>query len=336
MPHIKNALVRYRIIDKALRNEYNPYPSKEDLRFACEEAFYGESLGKNICNSTIEKDMFAMKMEHDAPIKYSKRHGGYYYTDKDFSINEIPLTADDIQSIKFAASTLAQFKDAEIFKQFGFALNKIIDRVSASEKKGEDETAKYIQFETGTTQRGNEHLAPLLAAIKNSQVIYFKYKSFVSNQQKVRKVVPLLLKEYRNRWYLISFDLVKNDVITYGLDRMEELEVSEEKGEKPGDFNPDKYFKYTIGITTSDKNPEKVIFNAQAVAAKYIESQPFHPDQKCIKSNNEFSQFELYVLVTEELIRALLSYGGEVKVLTPKSLQEELKERLKKSLEQYL
>ena len=43
MPHIKNALIRYRIIDRMLRNKYKTYPSTADLREACEEALYGES-----------------------------------------------------------------------------------------------------------------------------------------------------------------------------------------------------------------------------------------------------------------------------------------------------
>ena len=34
MPHIKNALIRYRIIDRMLRNKYKPFPSKEALRSA--------------------------------------------------------------------------------------------------------------------------------------------------------------------------------------------------------------------------------------------------------------------------------------------------------------
>jgi len=100
MPHIKNALIRYRIIDRMLRNKYKPYPSKQQLREACEEELFG-SQGANICDSTIEKDMFAMKMEHDAPIKFSKRNGGYYYEDPDFSINDIPLSEDELSSIRF-------------------------------------------------------------------------------------------------------------------------------------------------------------------------------------------------------------------------------------------
>ena len=69
MPHIKNALIRYRIIDKCIRNKYNPFPSKRDLREACEESLFGSVDGEHICDSTIEKDLFSMRMEHDAPIK---------------------------------------------------------------------------------------------------------------------------------------------------------------------------------------------------------------------------------------------------------------------------
>ena len=94
MPHIKNALIRYRIIYRMLRNKYKPFPSKEALRTACEESLFGSESGAHICASTIEKDLFTMKMEHDAPIRYSKKNGGYFYEDPDFSINDVPLSED--------------------------------------------------------------------------------------------------------------------------------------------------------------------------------------------------------------------------------------------------
>ena len=79
MQAIKNALLRYRIIDRAIRNEYISYPSKKDLRQLCEDEIFGSSDGTHICDSTIEKDLFAMRMEHDAPIAYSKKDKGYLF-----------------------------------------------------------------------------------------------------------------------------------------------------------------------------------------------------------------------------------------------------------------
>jgi predicted DNA-binding transcriptional regulator YafY len=336
MPHIKNALIRFRIIDKALRNKYQPYPSKAFLRELCEEALFGSVDGANICDSTIEKDMFAMKMEHDAPIKYSKRFAGYYYTDPAFSLNDIPLTEDDIEAIRFATNTLSQFKDVEMFKQFGFAIDKIVDRISISNDPSDKAIGDFVQFETPVNPGGNEFLNPILLAIKARTVLFFDYASFQTQKKKARKVAPLLLKEYRNRWYLLSYDLIKEGIITYALDRITNLENSDELVTVPISFNPSQFFQHAIGITASNGNPDKVLFKASNVAAKYIASQPFHHSQQIVKEGKNRTTFEMTVYISEELIRELMSYGGEIEVVAPPLLREHLVKRVKAMVDNYL
>lgn len=335
MSHIKNALIRYRIIDKCLRNTFRPYPSKEDFRIACEEALYGSSMGEHVCNSTIEKDLYGMRMEFDAPIKFSKRHNGYYYSISEYTMSEIPLTTDDISSIKFAASTLAQFKDTALFKQFGFALEKILDRIALESDERKTNTSDLVQFEQGVTLKGSELLGPIFQAIEQQKVAYFYYTSFLSSERKRRKVTPLLLKEYRNRWYLISNDLVKNTVITYALDRIADLDVTDEIGKVPMGFSPDAYFKHSLGITANNTQPQRILFTADTVASKYIASQPLHLSQKVITENETSTQFELYVIISEELIRELLSYGAQVEVLEPEALRKEVAHRLSSAVLKY-
>lgn len=335
MPHIKNAQIRFRIIDRCLRNNFRPYPTKKDLREACEEALYGFAEGANICDSTIEKDMFAMKMEHDAPIAYSKRHGGYYYKDENFSINDIPLSEDDLNSIKFAAKTLLQFRDVDLFKQFGHAIDKIVDRINISSNPNDIDVSNFVQFETALSTGGNELLAPILAAIKESQIVTFNYTSFVTDKLKFRKVIPLLLKEYRNRWYLISFDTDKQNVITYALERMSDFVVSEEYGIKPNDFDPELFFKHAIGITSSKEEPVTIIFKADKVSSKYIQSQPFHSSQTIIKEGKNKTTFELKIIQSEEFIRSILSFGEGVEIIEPKELRDEIISRIKGMVKSY-
>ena len=334
MPHIKNALIRYRIIDRSLRNKYRPFPSKRDLREMCEEALFG-SEGENICDSTIEKDLFAMRMEHDAPIKYSKREGGYYYTDPEFSINDIPLTNDDITSIKFAINTLSQFREVDMFKQFGSAIDKIVDRFTISEDPRDKDISSFVQFEQALSSSGNEFLAPLLEGIRNTNTATFEYTSFVSGKSKARKVVPLLLKEYRNRWYLISFDLDKKEVMTYALERMTNVEMTTERGEKPANFDPDLFFKHAVGITSSEDEPSTIVFKADNVSAKYIISQPFHASQQVIKEGKNKTTFELKILISEEFIRSVLSYAGGIEILEPSELRDEIIARLQEMMKHY-
>ena len=331
MSQIKNALIRYRIIDRLIRNKYRPFPSKEDLRSACEESLYGSEDGSNISDSTIEKDLFYMRMEHDAPIKYSKRDKGYYYTEEDYSINDIPLSEDEIESIKFATNTLIQFRDSAMFKQFGFAIDKIFDRINISPDPNAADISNLVQFEIPVSSAGNELLAPLLNAIRHKNVVTFDYASFVNGVKKAREVVAMLLKEYRNRWYLISFDLDKSTIITYALERIENMVITDQNNEKEINFNAEQFFKNAIGITANENaTVENVILKADNISAKYIQSQPFHHSQEVITEGEKQTTFSLQVLISEELIRSILSYSGEVEVVKPIGLRETIITRIEK------
>jgi predicted DNA-binding transcriptional regulator YafY len=335
MSQIKNAQIRYRIIDRCIRNQYKPFPSKQELRKACEQDLYGSTDNENICDSTIEKDLFAMRMDHDAPINYSKIENGYYYEDEEYSIDNIPLTVEDVQAIQFATKTLMQFKGVEMFNQFGNAIDKIVDRVSIATNMENGNTDSIIQFEKQEGASGNEHLSILVQCIQNFELVHFDYTSFVSGKSKLREVLPLLLKEYRNRWYLICADLEKEKTVTYALERMKNVGSTGQTAEVPSGFNPKHFFDHTIGITTHDGDPEEIIFKAGNVAAKYIDSQPFHTSQKMLKQGEKRTTFELKVIVTEELIREILSYAGDIEVMEPLHLREIIGGRLKVALENY-
>ncbi len=334
MAQIKNALMRYRIIDKALRNSARPYPSKLLLRQLCEEAVFGSDEGANICDSTIEKDLFAMRNEYDAPIAYSVKHRGYFYSDSDYSLDQSPLTPDDLSALKFATSTLAQFRNNDLIKEFGLALDRIITKVDSG--AGTKDNRNFIQFETGFGSSGQEHINELVQAIENRRQVLFDYSSYATQETKRRKVSPLLLKEYRNRWYLICFDLIKERISTFGLDRISNLELSDLKFQVPIDFKPDNYFQHSVGITVSSERPELVVFKASPLAAKYIASDPIHVSQELVKEGKKRITFQLRVMITEELIRIFLSYGSSVEIFEPLSLREEMARRVRLMAEQYL
>jgi len=335
MPAIKNALLRYRIIDRSIRNEYVPFPSKEQLRQNCEEEMYGSSNGEHICHSTIEKDIFAMRMEHDAPISYSKRERGYYYTDPDFSMDDVPLTEKDINAIKSASIILNQFKNTSLFGQYEFAIQKILDRAISTQKtKSIDK--EVIQFESLPTVRGNENLELFLEAIKGKNVVQFQYDNFIKNEKTTRRVHPYLLKEYRNRWYLIGKSELKNKVITFGLDRIFNPIFLEQKYVPDNNFSADIYFEHSLGITVYDKLPNEIIIETNPVLSKYLMSQPIHHSQKIIEIKpNGNHVFGYYLLITYELKMVLMGFGKECKIIAPKELKKEIMEDLELQLNNY-
>ena len=322
MPANKYALLRYRIIDDCLTNKARRFPTKEGMQYACEQALYGSS-GERISISTIEKDMWAMKNEGElgyyAPIAYSKLEKGYYYEEADYTIKEISLSVEDKEAIRFAANTLYQFKDLAIFDQFGSAIQKIMDRLSISPEIQDDAIDRFVQFENTPLAKGTDLLPLLLQAIKENREVRFRYVSFLDEHETERQLHPYLLKEYRNRWYVIGKDIEGKKVKTFGLDRISDLSMRDSYFTVDKDFDPEVLFKYSFGITAGGK-PEKVVLKFAPQEGRYVKAQPLHPTQKIVKDNAEGLTVELKVIPSYELKAAIRSFGNKVEVLEPKDL----------------
>lgn len=333
MPANKFATIRYHVIDKMLRSKYKPYPSVEDIIEKCSEV-----LLKRVSLSSIEKDIRAMKNDealgYFAPIEFNRTHRGYFYNDSEYSIDKVPLNDDEIEAVKFATNILTQFKNIAIFKDYENAIEKVLDKVNLTEmnpKKSED----YIQFENTPTVKGNEFLAPILNAIRQSRIVEFDYKSFKSDETKKREVEPYLLKEYKNRWYLVAVEKGSNVFKLFGLERMSAVEVSANEFEKLRHFNAKKFFKDSVGITAKPlEEPVVVRFECNSVLVQYLETQPIHSSQKVEKSERG-GIVSLSVIVTFELEQLLLGFGDEVKVLQPKSLIDSLIKKHQEAINNY-
>ena len=335
MPKVKYALIRQRVIDSCIRNPYRPYPTKEDLRLACEEKLYGEGAEGEISPSTIEKDLFALREEYEAPIAFSKKYKGYYYTDIGFSLDEFPLNEEEVDAIKFAANTLFQFRNTPIFKSYSAAIEKIIDRVNISSDVQDEAIGKYVQFQANPYFKGNQYLSQLLEAIKARKQVEFSYSNFQKQETKTYQLHPYLLKEYAGRWYLIGFSEKRNNYLTFGLDRFESMKILNQGFELDKKFDSDNFFKHSLGITVFDDEPQEIILKLSPVEGKYLKSLPLHPSQKILVDNDNECRISLFLIVTQELIMKILSLGIGVEVIQPESLRKEITAIFSKSLAQY-
>lgn len=132
MPANKNALIRYRTIDRCLRNRYWIW-TLDDLVDACSDALYDmEGITKGVCTSTVQMDIQIMrsdKLGYNAPIEVYDRVY-YRYADPDYSITEMPLSADDCKLINEAISLLSNTKNSDTVRTQK-VLKKVEERLTA-------------------------------------------------------------------------------------------------------------------------------------------------------------------------------------------------------------
>ena len=323
MPVNKEALIRYRIIDSALRDKQKPFPTLEELVALCEKV-----LGKTFSSSTIQKDIYALRndegLNYHAPIKFNKGRNGYYYAEPEYTITSIALTEDEINAIEFAAGILEQFKDTELHDTFDHAVEKIMETLCIRKVLHNDPLEKTIQLEKAPYFKGSQLIPKLLETIKRGLIVSFDYH-FFEREVQTYLLHPYLLKEYRNRWYLIGFSPERNAIRTFGLDRIENLQISKDQFKVMDNFDPIAIFKHSFGISLTDNQPEEVILLFTPFQAKYIKNQPIHHTQEILCDNDQECQIQIKVMISDELKMQVLSYGNQVKVLKPDSLAKKIR-----------
>ena len=319
----KNALIRYKTLDKCLKNRYKKY-TLEDLMEECSEALF-EYEGKEsfVSKRTVQLDLQNMRSEkfgYEAPIEvYDKKY--YRYSDPDYSIHQISVTENDLKTMNNAVQILKQFKDFSMFKEMNGVIQKLEDSIQSTNQKS------IIHLDKNEQLKGLEHIDALYENILNKKVLKICYKSFKAREMNILTVHPQLLKEYNNRWFLICFQ--KDRIMTLALDRMEAVETDENAKYIDKDFDADQYFGEVIGVTVSEtQRPQNVIYKVAPKHAPYVKTKPFHHSQMIVEEDETGTTFKICVQLNFELERLILGMGGFITVLAPRKL----KQRIAKSL----
>lgn len=330
----KLALIRYKTIDDCLRNRYRKW-SLDDLIEKVADALYElEGITSGVSKRTIQADIQIMrsdKLGYNAPIEVIDRKF-YTYSEADYSITNAPVNKADVDKMKEIVGILKQFNGFTYFDEMSDMIARLENNVHRT-----TQGRSYIQFESNRLLKGLEHINPLYQAILQKKSLFVEYKSFKAAQSQHYICFPYLLKEYRNRWFLIAGSKKRNQLQTMALDRIIEFqELVKEKFIEHNEIDFDQYFDDLIGVTKTEKDrANKVVLFVDKHNAPYVLTKPIHHSQKLIKEDENGIIIRIDVVLNFELERELLGFGECVKVLAPRTLAARIKQRLHKAMELY-
>lgn len=335
MAQNKNALIRYRTIDKCLQNSYRNW-TLEDLIEACSDALYEyEGKDANVSKRTIQLDIQLMrsdKLGYNAPIEvYDKKY--YRYEDPDFTITDIPLNENDMHVLSETVEMLKQFKDFSLFSELGGIIQRLEDKIYTEKTH----RPSIIHLDKNDQLKGLEHLDVLYQAILKKMVLKLHYKSFKANESSIITFHPFILKEFNNRWFLVGKKNRKSNVMTLALDRIIGIDYDTKLEHMDEPFDGDSYYKNSIGVTVLDeKHVDRIILRIEAKHAPYVLTKPLHHSQKTkeILKNGDVI-IELSVHQNFELERVILGYGEAMQVIKPTSLKRKIQENFQNGLDKY-
>lgn len=335
MPVNRNALIRYRTIDQCLRNRFKKW-TLDDLMEACGDALYEfQGINTGVSRRTIQADLEMMrsnKLGYEAPIVVvDKKY--YTYADKDYSITNSPLNHQDMQVLTEVSDLLKQFKGLSHFTDLNEMVSKLEDKIYTQKTHN----TPVVDFEKNDSLKGLEWIEVIRKAIVAKKTICITYQSFKARQASTFCFSGYLLKEYRNRWFILGLQHGRNPkILNLALDRIQTIEEHDEGYRENRTLDLATYYDNCIGVTKSPgQKSAEVVFWVDHDNAPYVITKPIHHTQKLLKTEAEGKIFSINVILNFELERELLGFGSKMRVLGPKILVKQIRAQLNKSLERY-
>lgn len=297
---------RYLLILKKLK--VKPYSTYEELQNYIENQFdflqmQDDTLNVGFSKRTLQRDLKEIRNVFGIDIEYSKTNKGYY------------ISQSETENMNFQ-------RMIEAFDMFN-SLNLAQD------------LTPFIHLEKRRPQ-GTENLYGLLHAIKNKLKIKFTYQKFWEEEVSQRLVEPYALKEFKNRWYILAKDSKDNNIKSFALDRLTNLEITTQHYQYPDNYSIEQSYRYCFGIISPNgSEPQDIILSFDPFQGKYIKTLPLHETQEVLVDNAQETRIKLKLCLTHDLFMELLSFGDNMKVIEPKKLSDEIKEAHKKAYKQY-
>lgn len=173
---------------------------------------------------------------------------------------------------------------------------------------------------------GQNFLTPVIEAMRDGMSIEIKYKSFWRQDEYTTEVEPYFVKVFKQRWYLIARNKIKDAIRIYALDRIRALSQTGNAFVMPKDFSPEEYFYNSFGIISQDNCPPEIVeLKVYGTQKEYFRTLPLHHSQEEVENADGYSIFRYYLSPTYDFIQEILSHGCEVEVLSPQHLRDEVR-----------
>lgn len=332
MPINKDAMTRYKILDKCFRNTGRRYRI-EDLIGECNKVMKEiNPESKGISRRQIYNDISFMESSEGwgADILHERDGQCVYlrYADSGFSIDNMPLNDAEIKHLRSAIEVLSHFNGMPQFEWVQDTLSKI-------EMTAKPDSKSIIEFDHNPYVEGQEYLSKIYDAIVYHKVLSIDYCPFDMPE---RDIIfhPYYLKQSNKRWYALGYS--PNDethIWTLGIERIKRLSETSLKY-KESDEDWSEYFSDIVGVTLPrDGNVEEIVIHAFGKTAKYIHSKPIHESQRAKWIDENTLEIKLNLIQNIEFLKILLSYGENIKIIRPQALVEKVVQSLKNSLKLY-
>lgn len=272
---------------------------------------------------TIHRDLDYMRCELNAPLEYSAKERGFYYTEEQYQLPAMNIRESDLFAIYLTEKLLEQYEGTPIYDSLRSMFRKIEDSLPDKVVIKPADQSRFTVIPPFSTVILPEVLPTVFDCLRTSTRLEIEYRT-PGGTTVWRQIDPYHGVRFEGDWYVVGYCHLRKEIRTFSLSRIQKLKQCQERFRLPERFDFKKLSGSHFGAHWSDEEFEVRILFAKE-AAMYVRERQWHPTQNFEEREDGSLLLTMTVNHLLELKRWVLSWGDAARVLAPSSLVEEMR-----------
>lgn len=292
-------------------------------------ADFGREL--EVSRPTVMRDLDWLRDEERAPIEYAAAEHGYRMTDATWQMAPVQVSTREVFAFSVARKVLGAFRGtpleldmASVLEKVGAALeDKVTLDPSALTERFTVLAEDYVRVDPATWTALAGHL-------DRQERVRIRYRKF-SGDTREYVLEPYHLYAYHGNWYVLGKHAGRETPATFAISRVLSIHGTGEHFEVPASFDPRAHLAEAFGITRGEKTMRVRLLFSPSVST-YIRERVWHPTQMMRERRDGALELRMQTAGWKELVRWVLSWQPDVRVLAPASLRQRVREKLRQGM----
>lgn len=177
-----------------------------------------------------------------------------------------------------------------------------------------------------------------IEAMKHSRMLALDYRKYKNRDNDVKhyEVEPYCVKLYHRRWYILVRLPERDQMRVLSFDRIIHLEMLKKKFRFNRKFDANAYFSDCYGVYRSEEiKAQRIVVRAYDWEQFALRDLPIHPSQRKIADGGGWTDYEMTLRPSSDFLGFLLLNAQWVKVISPQSVIDALRQTLSETRSLY-
>lgn len=246
------------------------------------------------------------------------------------NIPALGFSATELMALTFSRKLLQPLEGTEIQAALNSALNKVATALPPQGHEYIRALDNLFSIGLGPHKNYRRHtkIVDLITqAIDKRRTAQMRYFSASRGSTSRREVDPYRLWYAAGGLYLIAYCHLRKDVRMFAVERIRSITLTDHPYQMPLGFDVEEYVRDALMIMRGRRVEVELLFSKKVAA--WLKDKLWHSSQETVPMKDGRLRMRLKVADTDELVRWILSFGSQVKVVSPDSLRMKVRDEAK-------